>query len=181
MIDISVHADQLDQIVLDLAASEDQVEKALRSTISKMANWLRARTVRGLSDELKMQQRIIRRRLKAFKFKQTARGGMATVWYGLNPVGMIYLGAKQDKSPGGGVTVKQGAVRNVPGAFIATMRNGHEGVFKRRDKKRLRIDEQETPIQGPANQYLAQAAVLSAEFTAQFFKTFEHELQWRTR
>lgn len=178
MIDISIHADRLDQLILDFAATEQQVEKALRSTISKMANWLRARTVRGLSDELKMHQRIIRRRLKATKFRGTAHGGFATIWYGLNPVGLTYLGASQS---GSGVKVKQGTRNNVPGGFIAKMRNGHEGVFKRRNNKRLKIDEQEAPIQDPANRYLAQAAIMNAEFTAQFFKTLEHELQWRTR
>lgn len=181
MIDISIHADRIDQLVLDLAATEGQVEKALRSTVSKMANWLRARTVRGLSEELKMQQRIIRRRLKATKVKQTANGGIATIWYGLNPVGLIYLGAKQNKAAGGGVTTRQGHRHNVPGGFIAKMPNGKEGVFKRRGARRLKIDEQAESIQEPADRYLAQAALMNAEFTAQFFKTLEHEIQWRTR
>lgn len=181
MIDVSIHEGRIQQLVLDLAATEKQTEKALRSTISKMASWMRTRTVRGLSDELKMQQRIIRRRLKAAKFKQTAHGGFATIWYGLNPVGLVHLGARQTKSPGGGVKVKQAGGINLPGAFIARMKNGHQGVFKRRDKRRLKIDEQDAPIQQPADNYLAQVAVLNAEFTSQFFKTLEHELKWRTR
>jgi hypothetical protein len=176
MIDLQIDGRQLDQLVLNLAATEDQARKALRSTLSKMAAWVRAQSVKGLSKELAIMQRVVRRRLKAAKFRESKDGGMAKVWYGLNPVDLIWLNAKQNSK---GVTAQGG--RTVAGGFIATMKNGHRGVFKRRDKARLRIDEQAASIQTPAEKYIADAAIFSARFEAQFWKTFEHELKWRTQ
>jgi hypothetical protein len=34
-----------------------------------------------------------------------------------------------------------GSTKRLPGAFVATLRSGHEGIFKRRGKARLPIDE----------------------------------------
>jgi hypothetical protein len=129
-----------------------------------------------LSKELQILQRVIRRRLKAVKFRQTKDGGMAKVWYGLDPVAMIWLGAKQNST---GVTAQGG--RTVAGGFIATMKNGHKGVFKRRGTARLGINEQAAAIQTPAERYIADAVIFAGRFEAQFWKTFEHELKWQTR
>jgi hypothetical protein len=171
MIDLQIDGHQLDQLVLDVAATEDQARKALRSTLNKMAAWLRVRSVKGLSKQLQMQQKVIRRRLRAVKFKDTPDGGVAKVWYGLNPVGLIYLNAKENSR---GVTAQGG--RFVQGGFI-----GAKQVFKRVGKGRLPIQKQEAPVQKPAESYLADAGIMSAEFEAQFWKTFEHELKWRTQ
>jgi hypothetical protein len=171
MIDLQIDGGQLDRLVLDVAATEDQARKALRSTLNKMAAWLRVRSVKGLSKQLQMQQKVIRRRLRAVKFKDTPDGGVAKIWYGLNPVGLIYLNAKENSR---GVTAQGG--RFVQGGFI-----GAKQVFKRVGKSRLPIQKQEAPVQKPAESYLAAAGIMSAEFEAQFWKTFEHELKWRTQ
>lgn len=39
------------------------------------------------------------------------------------------------------VAVNRGARRIIPSAFVATMKSGHTGIFVRRGKKRLPIDE----------------------------------------
>jgi hypothetical protein len=171
MIDLEIDGHQLDQMVLDMAATEDQARLALRSTLNKMAAWLRVRSVKGLSKELRMQQAIIRRRLRAVKFKQTPDGGVAKVWYGLNPVDLIWLKAKET---GSGVSAQGG--RFVKGGFIATKQ-----VFKRTGAARLPIQKQSDAIEKPAEKTIAADGIMSAEFERQFWKTFEHELKWRTR
>lgn len=182
MLDLNVTAPDLQPLILDLAATEKQVQRALNSTLRKMATWLRARSVKGLSKELQMQQKILRRRLKSARLRMRAGGSEITVWFGLNPVAMIYLKAKQSAS---GVTAQGG--RYVKGAFIAGkgarkgwQLGGAVQVFKRRGAERLPIDKQESEVQHPAEGYLRKDA-LGAAFDAQFFKTFEHELQWQTR
>lgn len=176
MIGFEVNSSQLNQMVLNVAATDKQAAKALRSTLNKMAAWVRVRSVKGLSKSLTMQQKIVRRRLKAVKFKQTPDGGVAKVWYGLNPVGLIWLGAKQT---GAGVQASGG--RFVPGAFIKRSNKGKEQVFKRRGSGRLPIDKQQAAIKAPSEKYLESGLLGGAEFEKQFWKVFEHELQWQTR
>ena len=163
MLHFEIASSELDRLALNLAATDDQARKALRSTLNKMAGWLRVQSIKGLSKSLQIQQKIIRRRLKAVKFKQTAAGGVAKVWYGLNPVDLIYLG------------------RSVPGGFLGTGKGGKKQVFKRRGSARLPIDKQSQKILKPAEQALDGGMLSSAAFEAQFWKTFEHELKWQTR
>ncbi len=175
MIDFQIDAAQVNQMALNLAATEDQARKALRTTLNKMAAWVRTRSIQGLSKTLQMQQKIIRRRLKAVKFRDTPDGGAAKVWYGENAVGLIYLGAKQNSS---GVTASGG--RNVKSAFIPKGSSAKQ-VFKRIGSARLPIAKQEAAIKKPTDKYLETGVVGSAAFETQFWKTFEHELKWRTR
>lgn len=58
-------------------------------------------------------------------------------------VPLVEFGAKgpePSRGKGRGVTAKTGA-RRYPHAFFATMRSGHRGVFQRKGKNRLPIDE----------------------------------------
>ncbi len=180
MIDFEISAASLDQLARNVAATEGETKKALRSTLNKMAAWLRVRSVKGLSKTLQIQQKIIRRRLKAVKFRPTSDGGVAKVWFGLNPVAMIYLGAKEKRGPGGGVAASGN--RFVKGAFIAKGgKSGAKQVFKRAGKSRLPLVREEAAIQTDTSKYLDKGTIGSADFEAQFWKTFEHELQWQMR
>jgi hypothetical protein len=169
MIDWQIDARQVDQLALDMVATEAQVRLALRTTLNKMATWLRGQSAKGLSKELQIQISVVRRRLKAVKFKTTPDGGVAKVWYGLNPIDLIWL--KPKKTSDG--VVASGRV--VKGGFIA------EGqVFKRAGASRLPLVKQSAPIQKPGEHYI-DSGILWRQFEAQFWKTFEHELKWRTR
>jgi hypothetical protein len=176
LIDLDIDAESLKGVVLDLAATEAQAEKALNSTLVKMASWLRSKSVKGLSQALTIQQKVIRRRLKSFRLQRRAGGSEITVWYGLDPIALINLQAKKS---GAGVRAYGG--RFVKSAFIAPGANGTKQVFKRRGKARLPIDKQRADIEDKASTYIEDQLVGTAEFEARFFKTFEHELQWRTQ
>ena len=169
MIELKISEQGISQIVDELGATPAQCKKALRSTLSKMARWMETRTRKGLSAELQIQQKIIRRRLKKSSIVATGSGFSIKLWYGLNDVSLIHLGARETKS---GVTAGR---RKVEGAFIAKGQ-----VFKRTGKSRLPIDKQVVKIQAKANNYLDDAISQSA-FDDQFFKTFEHELKWQMR
>ncbi len=166
----------LERLSIDLDATEAQADKALNSTLVKMASWLRSKSVKGLSDTLSIQQKVIRRRLKSFRLQRRSGGSEITVWYGLDPIALIYLRARQGN---GGVQASGG--RFVSAGFIAQGRNGSRQVFKRRGSARLPIDKQRAEIEDQANTFIEDELVGAAEFEARFFKTFEHELQWRTQ
>lgn len=176
LVNLDIDARDLQGVILDLAATEQQAEKALNSTLVKMAGWLRSKSVKGLSGALAIQQKVLRRRLKSFRLQRRAGGSEITVWYGLDPIALIYLQARQNKSG-----VKAYGGRFVQSAFIANGSNGNRQVFKRRGKGRLPIDKQRADIEDKANTYIEDELVGAAEFEARFFKTFEHELQWRTQ
>jgi len=158
-------------------ATEEQVEAALRSTYGKVARMLRTRAVRGLSPRLGIKQKILRGRIKTFRLQHgvTARGQGAKVWFGLRPISLIRLNAK--KTADG---VRADGDRFIKGAFIATV-HGRQAVLKRAGKARLPVVVQSADIADKAITYVEDGLIGTAEFDALFFKTFEHELKWRTR
>lgn len=175
LIELDLDAQGIQTVIADLQATEAQVNRALGSTLGKMAAWMRAKSVKGLSAELQIQQKIIRRRLKSFRMKRTAGGASITVWYGLDPIALIYMGARQTKK---GVTAGK---HKVDGGFIAAGRNGNRQVFKRRSGGRLPLDKQRLEIKDKADTFLEDKVIGDMAFEAQFFKIFEHELSWRTQ
>jgi hypothetical protein len=176
MIDINIDARQLERVVVDLAATEVEVRKALNSTLRRMAAWVRTRSARGLSGELAIQQKIVRRRIKSARLQRQGDGASVKVWYGLNPISLIWLNPRQS-----GAGVKAAGGRFVDSGFIANGKRGGRQVFKRKGKARLPIEKQRAEIEPKAAGFLESRVLKAAEFEAQFFKTFEHELKWRTQ
>ncbi|QAU25346.1 hypothetical protein EO087_01850 [Dyella sp. M7H15-1] len=165
-------------LIRELRATESQAERALRSTMSKMAAWLRVRSVKGLSGHLKIQQKVLRRRLRTYRMQSSLgsawRTGNMKVWYGLNPIPFADLHPKQTAT---GVRADGG--REVKGAFIARVR-GRPRVFKRTGTARLPLVEEKVPLYDPAIVYIEDVLIGTALFDAHFMTLFEHELTWRT-
>lgn len=176
MISIQIDTKDMERAVAELAATPVQLERALRSTLRKMAAWARTRSVKGLSDTLKIQQKVIRRRLRRIKAKNTPGGVEVSIWYGLNPLALIHLQARETST---GVRASGG--RFAKSAFKATAKNGKEQVFKRRGAARLPLEKQTTDIQDQAEKFLDGGLLRSAAFETQFYKTLDHELRWQTR
>jgi DNA-binding Lrp family transcriptional regulator len=186
VIEISIDEHSLDAIEAFLTATPAQVDKAMASTLTKMARWLTSRSIKGLAKELKLPPKEVKRRLRTFRLARVAGGKGVRVWYGLDPMGMIHLGAAEERRKGGGVTAY--GDRFEKGAFIAKGRAGNGGtadsnrqVFKRAGKSRLPIKKVTVEIGDPAQTYIEDHILGGLPFTAQFFKTFEHELKWRQR
>lgn len=176
MLNVIIEPAELGRAADALMATQKQVDAALRSTLGKMAKWVKTRSVRGMSDALGMQQKVIRRRVKALKAKKTSDGQQVSIWYGENPVGLIYLGARQN---GSGVSASGG--RTVKSAFIAKGKGGGKQVFKRTGSSRLPVKRQAAEVKPDADKFIESNFIDSAAFEAQFYKVFEHELQWQTR
>lgn len=92
---------------------------------------------------------------------------------------LMAFGARQTTE---GVTYKLPTGRNfVRSAFIAIMRSGHQGVFKRRTLKRLPIDE----LHGPSlPRVFTRDHVLAAVRSvarSDFLKNLKHELSFLTK
>lgn len=182
IIELNLEAQGIQRLISDLQATPGQVNQALNSTLRKMASWLRTRSVRGLSSELKVQQKLVRRRLRTFRLQRTRNGANVRIWYGLDPISVTYqnMRAKQDST---GVRAGQ---HRFPGAFMGprpgvTSTKLRGGAFKRRGRSRLPIDRQRLEIADKAQTFLEDQVIGGIEFEQQFYKTFEHELLWRMR
>lgn len=184
MIDLRIDALQLNVLLSEIGATDEQVRKALRSTVGKMSNWLRTRAGRAIRKETGLKMDHLRRRLKAIKLKNAPNGAAGGLWIGLNAVDLKYLKPEQD---GLGVSAgPPGRSRSYEGAFmggkpgkVARKLNGR--VFVRKGRERMPIKKVGLDIEDDANRALDTEVMEWAKFEAQFFKVLEHELRWRTR
>lgn len=174
MISLDINTAGIRPAIEALDASDSQIERALRSTLGKLAAWAKGRATKAMARELQMDQRTIRRRLKTTRVRNTSGGASITVWFGLNPVGIIHLGARQTRR---GVSARGG--RRLDHAFIATMQSGKRGVFRRRGAARLKIDLQRENIEDQGRGYLIDDLAKSPEMEARFVGIFERELKWQ--
>lgn len=174
---IEIDGRQVQSLAAAFGATEAQVEAAMRSTYTKMAKWLRTRAVRGLSAKLAIPQKILRARIRAYRLQGGTRaaGDGAKVWFGLRPIPFSML---KPRATADGVRAAGG--RFEKGAFIGTLR-GREQVLKREGAGRLPIRIVYADVEDPANIYVEDELIGSAEFDMQFFKLLEHELKWRTQ
>jgi hypothetical protein len=158
-------------------ATQAQIDAAMRSTYGKMARWLRTQSVRGLSSRLKIQQKILRSRIKTFRMQHGIGGGdvQAKVWYGIKDIAYARLNPKES---GTGVRAQGG--RFEAGAFIAKL-HGRQQVLKRVGAKRVPLKVVYAEISDEAITYIEDVLVGTAMFDAQFYRLLEHELKWRTQ
>lgn len=175
-VNLQFDADGLESIAASFKATPAQVDKALGAALRKMANWLRAQSIKGLSKELRVRQGILRGRLRTFRLDRRGDEQGMKLWYGLDPVSYARLGAPRQTAAGVKV-----AGHFIAGAFVARQKNGALAVFKRKGRARLPLVKQYLDIVAPAEAYIEDRLLGTAAFEAQFFKLFEHELQWRTR
>lgn len=175
LVNLQFDADELDTVALELGATEEAFDKAVAAACRKMAEWLKAQSVKGLAHELGIRQKVIRQRLRTFRMQRAGPGGEYKLFYGLDPIGYIRLGTPRKTAKGvrvGKFFIKEG--------FVAKDKGAHVRVFKRRGRARLPIEVQKLDIEPKAAPWIEDKLLGTADFEAQFFKFLEHELTWRT-
>ena len=174
---IEFDVEGLQAMVDAYGATEAQFTAAMRSTYGRMARWLRTQSVRGLSSQLRIPQKILRRRLRTYRLQGGvgSRGEGAKVWYGLRPIPFSALSPRETSK---GVRTAGG--RFEEGAFIAKL-FGRLQVLKRVGKARVPLRAVYADIVDESTIYIEDNLVGTAEFDAQFFKILERELKWRTQ
>jgi hypothetical protein len=141
---------QVSQDVSGLAESlgllEKQVRAAMRTATRKTSSWANREGARGLAKAAGVPLRTLKAGMR-IKLKVKSSGGRvgAQLWYGLNPIALKYLGAKQTAR---GV---RGGGQTIPGAFISPELNNH--VYRRAGKERLPIIREEMPIYSKAKDF----------------------------
>jgi len=154
-IDVNV-VDDLSRLRAEqLGISEKSLLAAGRRAANKTARWLQTRVKRLMAGYLETPQKNIKQRvhLRTAKGRET----VAYLWIGENPVDPVSLNRKAEN-------IGTGAISGnwyFEGGFEATMPSGKRAIFKRRNRKRLKIDVQmvevEPVIEANLDRLVAQA------------------------
>jgi hypothetical protein len=164
---IDIDESEIARITAMFDATPEQVEKAARSTLNKLARWMKSRASSDYAKAFKLQRAYILRRLRVTmgsKGKNHIR-----LWFGLNPVSLIHFHAKQTAK---GVTADG---ETYAGAFI---QKGQ--VFKRVGKARLPIVKLTKDISAQGEEVMRKLGDREI-FMKKFAETFEHEMKWQTK
>jgi hypothetical protein len=146
-----------------LGVLQKDMKAALRTATRQAGQWANREGARRLAKEANVPLRNLRRGLR-LKFQYQSVKGFATarLWYGLNPIALKYLGARETAK---GVRVT--GEKTIKGAFIVPTLG--ENVFKRVGKERLPIKRQERPIAEKGTAFLVQ---FEKEVTEKFVEFF---------
>lgn len=132
MIDINASLSQADveRLVGMFGLSRDAVRRAARRAVAKAARWTQGQASRAMSAELRIQQRVLRARLRLYR---RGEGLEQKVWLGLNAVAAARLGTPKRRA--GGTQVGQHFFKD---AFPIRRYGG--GVYRRLGPDRFPLE-----------------------------------------
>ncbi len=115
--------------------------RALKKAGATALRDMRSEAVKRIRQRKRIKPRFISR---ALSLRRNRSGDIASMAWAVDvsgdPVPLVAYPHRQT-ARGVSVEVNRGKRTLVKGAFVATMKSGHEGVFRRRGKARLPIDE----------------------------------------
>lgn len=160
----------------EIEASTAQLTRAMRRALTKTARWLQSQSVKALAQEKNLPQKLLRRRLSLLSAKRhpSSQGLVAYLVANLVGVRASDLGALRQTAAG----AKAGS-RLFKGSFVATMPHGHRGVYRRKTRQPLPIQEQRVSLEPVASTLIL--ALLNEQAMAHFQRVFDHELTFATR
>lgn len=162
---------EVDNIIAAFEATKIQVETALMRALNKTALWLKSQSVKEISKEKALKQKLIRERLHVIKSNRKQL--VARVIASLHGVKAHQIGNMRQTKTG----AKAGK-RHFKGAFVATMPTGHTGIYKRKGRKKLPIREVVFPLEPVASNVIKY--ITDDKAAQQFTKLFTHEMQFIT-
>lgn len=173
MIGITVRGD-IKAITRDLNHLQRRVVPAATlSAINKTGAKIRTQVVRQVAADSRVPQKFVRRRIRLLRANRRQHSPTAVIDVWSMPILAWKLG-KTRRYPGG---IKARQFR-FPNAFVARMRSGHIGIFKRKGEKHLPIKEQTVSLINAQRtaEHLVQRIGLR-----EFPRIFTADLRWRLR
>ena len=161
----------------DLAAKLNALPEHVRNAATWAArhtrDWLRGQILRDLNTELGTTKKRLAMRFRKGDARKTMSENTttATLWIGVNPMGVEDLKQKLRQTKNG---VRVGK-RFFPGAFVANVYGSGDAVWMRKGRKRLPLVKMMVPVQPEA------AAILpryTGEAARIFEERFEHDLNF---
>lgn len=157
-----------------LAASEDQTRKAAVRALNKTARWLRTQVTRDTARSLDVKVGAVRPGLVLLRARNSRPEAGVALAKTAGVIKAAALGTPRQTARG----VRVGR-RHWDHAFLADMPNGHQGVFRRRGKARLPIQEVQLVVTGRMANVMED---LSDGPALRHFETlFQRELRYLSR
>lgn len=133
--------DRSELAALEAGPLKAAVRRALRKAGATALRDMRSETVKRIRFRKRIRSRYISRALTLRRAKGSDIAAMEwAIDVSGEPVPLVAYPHRQTRN-GVSVEVNRGKRTLVAGSFVATMRSGHQGVFRRRGNGRLPIDE----------------------------------------
>jgi hypothetical protein len=163
------------ELAESLGALPQQVRTAATWAARHTRDWLRTQVLRDLNEELGTKKKRLRMRFRKGgngRNTMSKNSSMATLWIGVNPIGVEALKHKLRQTKNG---VRVGK-RFFPGAFVADVYGeGQESAWKRLGRKRIPLMKMMVPIQPEVEEILPHYIDEAAK---RFEERFEHDLKY---
>lgn len=139
MITVRVDRAKLRQVKAWLKKTQNQSAVVMSRAANKTATWTRTRVVRGVSSEVAAKQKDVREKIviNRASYADTT----ATVKVTGKRMPLIDFNATQTKAGVRYRLSKKGGRQLIRGAFIATMKSGHRGVYAREYAQRVGVSQ----------------------------------------
>ncbi len=178
---VTIDTEQIERATAILREIPGGVEKAQSRAINRALAATRTQVVKSIREEYNVKTRDVRETIKIHKATPTNPAGSVTSTGSMIP--LIKFGPRPSTPGTGGpgrpdlrVSVKKGESKTNPGAFVARMKSGALGVYRRKTAKRHPIEQ----LYGPAIPIMAGAADVAMEIEekaqAIVGQRFEHEV-----
>ena len=158
-----------------LGALPEQVRTAATWAARHTRDWLRSQVLRDLNETLGTKKKQLKMRFRKGgngRNTMSKHSSMATLWIGVNPMGVEALKHKLRQTKNG---VRVGK-RFFPGAFVADVYGaGQESAWKRLGRKRVPLMKMMVPIQPEVEEILPHYIDEAAK---KFEERFEHDLKY---
>lgn len=157
-----------------LTATEKQLKVAATRALNKTARWARTQVASKTAKELSIKVGAVREGLILVRAKQSNPQSVVGLSQQSGVIKAKQLGSASQNSTG----VRVGR-RQFDHAFLAAMPNGHQGVFRRRGKARLPIQEVQIVITGKMQEIMEDLS--NGPALKQFETIFDRELRYLLR
>lgn len=138
---INVRWDRSQIAALETGPMKGALKRALRKAGATALRDMRSEASKRIRTRKRIKSRYITRAMTLRRAKGSDIAGMEwAVEIDGNPVPLVAYPHRQTKK-GVSVEVNRGKRTLVKGSFVATMKSGHKGVFKRKGTARLPIQE----------------------------------------
>ncbi|WCR54403.1 MAG: hypothetical protein PG981_001425 [Wolbachia endosymbiont of Ctenocephalides orientis wCori] len=158
--------DSIDKVAKDI---NTKVEFAAMKALNKTALWLKVQASSEISKEKQIKLSLIRKRLQIIKASRSSMNALVKAslyWVKVGKLGTMkqaLIGATAGR-------------RMLQGVFIATIKSGYTGIFRRRYGSSLPIDEVTLPLEPEASKIIKE--LIDYEVEKVFEKIFHRELNY---
>ncbi len=156
-----------------LVATESQLQLAAVRALNKTARWMRTKIASQTAQNLNVKVGAVRSGLVLVRAKKSRPESIVAL---SRAAGVIKASAWRVSQNTRGVRAGK---RQFDHAFLATMPNGHQGVFRRRGKNRLPIQEVQIVVTGKMREVMEDLS--DGPAMRQFEMIFDRELRYLMR